>query len=62
MEKHLKAIIESKDKAILNLQLQVLQLAEANQEVDDCCKDCDCNCKNKQEKESKKKPVFGAKK
>ena len=52
-----------RDCAIENLCKSLkAQLAEANQEVDDCCKDCDCNCKNKQEKESKKKPVFGAKK
>lgn len=58
MEKHLTAIIESKDKAILNLQLQVLQLVEANNKMDACnCNDCDCNCKNK----TKKKEVKGDK-
>lgn len=31
--KHLKQIVASKDQVIMNLQLQVLQLAEANQEV-----------------------------
>ena len=28
--KHLKQIVQAKDQAILNLQLQVLQLTEAN--------------------------------
>jgi len=31
--KHLKQILANKDQVIMNLQLQVLQLAEANHEV-----------------------------
>ena len=51
MEKHLKAIIESKDKTILNLQLQILQLAEANNKIDNCtCEDCECDCKKQEDK------------
>ena len=33
--KHLKQIVQAKDTAILNLQLQVLQLTEANKIVED---------------------------
>ena len=44
--KHLKQIAQAKDSAILTLQLQVLQLTEANNEVEGCnCEDCDCKKK-----------------
>ena len=33
--KHLKQIVNAKDQTILNLQLQVLQLTEANRKVED---------------------------
>jgi len=53
--KHLKQIVQSKDQALLNLQLQVLQLSEANNVVEGCdCKDCDCkDCDCKEKKSAK---------